>query len=108
MWLQELNQGVCDAIQPCIVCNPIKVLEIHVVLVSMVAFKKKFFLVYRSAYMLFVMDNMGSTRMADSGKVDLKKLGEMWKSLSEAEREVSMRLVPVIVLFSGLVYGMSN
>ena len=39
------------------------------------------------------MDNLGSTRMADSGMVDLKKLGEMWKSLGDSEKDVSMRPV---------------
>ena len=42
----------------------------------------------RNAYTLFIMDNMDSARLLDSGRLDLKKLGEMWKSLSESDRDV--------------------
>ena len=61
--------------------------------ISMVSFVV-IFGVHRNAYTLFVMDNVGSTRMADSGMMDLKKLGEMWKSLGEAERDVSNEDLP--------------
>ena len=45
------------------------------------------------------MDNLGSTRMADSGMVDLKKLGEMWKSLGDSEKDVSMRPVSSSIIY---------
>ena len=42
----------------------------------------------RNAYAIFVKDNMGSTRMEDSGRLDIRKLADMWKNLSEGDRDV--------------------
>jgi hypothetical protein len=35
------------------------------------------------------MDNMELARLPDSGRLDVKKLGGMWKSLTQPQREVS-------------------
>ena len=40
---------------------------------------------------MFIMDKASVARMADTGKLDIKKLGEMWRNLNESERDVSMR-----------------
>lgn len=45
--------------------------------------------VSRNPYALFVMDNVNSARMAESNRLDVKKLGEMWKELDKSEKDVS-------------------
>ena len=45
----------------------------------------------RSAYALLVMDTMRSAGVVDADGVDrIKKAGEMWKSLSQTEKDVSI------------------
>ena len=42
-------------------------------------------------YALFAMDTMRSAAVVDVGGVDkIKKVGEMWKSLGQAEKDVSI------------------
>ena len=38
------------------------------------------------------MDNMELARLPESGRLDMKKLGEMWKTVTEPQREVSPML----------------
>ena len=35
------------------------------------------------------MDNMELARLPESGRLDMKKLGDMWKTLAQPQREVS-------------------
>ena len=51
--------------------------------------QKLYVLLCRNAYTLFVVDNMELARLPESGRLDMKKLGEMWKTLTEPQREVS-------------------
>ena len=48
---------------------------------------------------MFVLDNMNSARMPDSSRLDVKKLGDMWKSLEQSERDVSLVVYMCSLLF---------
>ena len=48
------------------------------------------------------MDNMELARLPDSGRLDVKKLGEMWKSLTQPQRDVSPASfdMPTVIIIS--------
>ena len=48
------------------------------------------------------MDNMELARLPESGRLDMKKLGDMWKTLAQPQREVTSILTAhskILVLY---------